>query len=158
MVAGVDEPRRAFSVAEVDPSRNHIMVGLLVVRLAERLASIAGETARDEIFEGIEAPPLGSPPEKFPEVTSLLVERLQRLGAEACHRVLAGNHHRIPVESFNKHKQWLRDAEDIDAFLKKVHDEAVGELEIKDVAGAIKLDIEKIYRSAEDIVIEAKVG
>ena len=36
--------------------------------------------------------------------------------------------------------------------------EAVGELEIKDVAGALKLTFEKVYRSAEDVVIEARVG
>jgi diaminohydroxyphosphoribosylaminopyrimidine deaminase/5-amino-6-(5-phosphoribosylamino)uracil reductase len=36
--------------------------------------------------------------------------------------------------------------------------EAVGELEIKDVAGALKLTFEKVYWSAEDIVIEARVG
>ena len=36
--------------------------------------------------------------------------------------------------------------------------EAVGELEIKDVAGALKLTFEKVYCSAEDVVIEARVG
>jgi diaminohydroxyphosphoribosylaminopyrimidine deaminase/5-amino-6-(5-phosphoribosylamino)uracil reductase len=36
--------------------------------------------------------------------------------------------------------------------------EAVGDLEIKEVAGALKLTFEKVYRSAEDIVIEARVG
>ena len=36
--------------------------------------------------------------------------------------------------------------------------EAVGELEIKDVAGALKLTFERVYRSAEDVVIEARVG
>ncbi len=36
--------------------------------------------------------------------------------------------------------------------------EAVGELDIKDVAGALKLTFEKVYRSAEDVVIEARVG
>lgn len=36
--------------------------------------------------------------------------------------------------------------------------EAVGELEIKEVTGALKLTFEKVYRSAEDVVIEARVG
>jgi len=35
--------------------------------------------------------------------------------------------------------------------------DSVGELEIKDVTGALKLHIEKVYRSAEDVVIEARV-
>jgi len=36
--------------------------------------------------------------------------------------------------------------------------EAVGELDIKDVAGTLKLTFEKVYRSGEDVVIEARVG
>ncbi|MFC1800323.1 DUF6144 family protein, partial [Candidatus Eisenbacteria bacterium] len=43
--------------------------------------------------------------------------------------VLAGNHHRIPVEGFTKHKAWLAEAGGLDAFLKRVHDEAVADLE-----------------------------
>jgi hypothetical protein len=97
--------------------------------IAERLALIAGEQARDEVFRDIEAPPLGSPPEKFPPVTSLLVNRLLRLGPETCHAVLAHNHHRIPVEHFDEHREWFRAAGDLDSFLKKVHKEAVAELE-----------------------------
>jgi hypothetical protein len=97
--------------------------------ISERLASVAGEAARDKVFEGIEAPPLGSPPDEFPGVTHRLVNRLRELDPETCHNVLAGNHHGVPVESFNKHKEWLREAQGIDAFLKRVHTEAVSELE-----------------------------
>jgi hypothetical protein len=97
--------------------------------ISERLASIAGDKARDKVFEGIEPPPLGSPPEEFPPVTSLLVTRLKGLGTETCHNVLAANHHGVPVENFNKHKEWLREAESLEAFLKQVHQEALAELE-----------------------------
>lgn len=97
--------------------------------ISERLASVAGEKVRDEVFDGIEYPPLGSPPESFPQVTRLLVSRLLALGPEVCHNVLAGNHHGIPVESFSKHKEWLREAQGLDNFLIRVHQEAVQELE-----------------------------
>jgi hypothetical protein len=97
--------------------------------ISRRLAEIAGEEARDRVFENLELPPLGSPPGTVPPVTSLLLERLMELGPETCHKVLAGNHHNIPVESFNKHKKWFEEAEDLDAFLKKMHDEAVAELD-----------------------------
>lgn len=36
--------------------------------------------------------------------------------------------------------------------------EAVGELDIKDVDSALKLTFKKVYRSGEDVVIEARVG
>jgi hypothetical protein len=97
--------------------------------ISGRLASIAGEATRDEIFRDIELPPLGSPPETYPAVTRQLVGNLMKLGTETCHNVLAGNHHEIPLESFDKHKQWLREAGSIEGFLSRVHDEAVSELE-----------------------------
>lgn len=97
--------------------------------IEKRLAEIAGEEARAKVFEGLELPPLGSPPTATPTVTVLLVERLMELGPEVAHKVLAGNHHGIPVESFNKHKKWFEEAENLDAFLKKMHDEAVAELD-----------------------------
>ncbi len=97
--------------------------------IAKRLAEIAGEDVRDKVFEGLELPPLGSPPKATPAVTALLVERLMALGPGVAHKVLAGNHHGIPVESFNKHKKWFEEADDLDAFLKRMHDEAVAELD-----------------------------
>ncbi len=97
--------------------------------ISERLASVAGKEARDSVFDGVKTPPLGSPPEAYPPVTGKLVGSLQQLGPGICHEVLAGNHHRIPVESFTRHKGWLKEAGSVDAFLKRVHDEAVAELE-----------------------------
>jgi hypothetical protein len=97
--------------------------------IAERLAVLADEKTRDEVFRGIEAPPLGSPPEAFPPVTDRLLRRLLGLGAETCHDVLAYNHHGVPPEHFDKHKAWLREAGDLDSFLERVHREAVAEIE-----------------------------
>jgi len=98
--------------------------------ISERLAEIAGEEKRDAVFHGVEAPPLGAPPEEFPWVTGLLMERLiSELDRGTYRRVLAGNHHRIPLESFAKHREWYREAGSLDDYLKKVHDGAVAELQ-----------------------------
>jgi hypothetical protein len=97
--------------------------------IAERVAALAGEKVRDGIFKDIEAPPLGSPPEEFPPVTSRLIGRLLELGPETCQTALAYNHHGVPVEHFDKHREWLEEAGDLDSFLKKVHQEAIAELE-----------------------------
>jgi hypothetical protein len=109
----------------------------VIPSISERLASMAGEKARARVFDGLELPPLGSPPERAPAVTSILVKRLQELGPGLCHDVLAANHHGVPVESFNKHKEWLREAGTIDGFLKRVHEEAVAELERHMEAGKV---------------------
>lgn len=98
--------------------------------IAERLEAVAGKTVRVEVFQGIAMPPLGSPPEAYPPITRLLMERLGRhLSPAQVRTVLAGNHHGIPVEGFEKHKAWFKELESIDGFLEKVHQEAVAELE-----------------------------
>lgn len=101
----------------------------VIPSISRRLGEIAGEETRERLLKGVELPPLGSPPEAVPPVTALLMQRLMELGPETCHRVLAYNHHGIPLESFNKHKKWYGEAADLDAFLKKLHDEAVAELD-----------------------------
>jgi hypothetical protein len=97
--------------------------------IAERVASLAGREVRDRVFEDIEAPPLGSPPEEFPPVTVRLVERLLELGPETCRAALAYNHHGVPPSHFDKHREWFKEAGDLGSFLKRVHREAVAELE-----------------------------
>jgi hypothetical protein len=101
----------------------------VVASISDKLAAVAGEDTRNSVFEDILLPPLGSVPEEYPAVTARLVDRLQELGTAACREVLTDNHHGIPVQAFDRHKEWLREAGSIDAFLKKVHDEAVAELE-----------------------------
>ncbi|MDH5200981.1 MAG: DUF6144 family protein [Candidatus Bathyarchaeota archaeon] len=98
--------------------------------ISERLAAIAGEEARGRVFEGVEPPPLGSPPEDYPPVTRRLIERLEaELGLETCRMVLAGNHHRVPVEGFEGRKRLFEESETVDEFLVKDHERAVAELE-----------------------------
>ena len=98
--------------------------------ISERLTRYAGKEASGSVFENLDYPPLGSGQDAYPPVTKLLMERLEsELSSEMCRKVLAGNNHRVPVEAFMKHKEWLREAGSIDGFLVKVHEEAVAELE-----------------------------
>jgi hypothetical protein len=98
--------------------------------ISERLAAIAGEEARGRVFDGVEPPPLGSPPEDYPPVTRRLMERLEaELSPETCRMVLAGNHHRVPVEGFEGRKRLFEESETVDDFLVKDHERAVAELE-----------------------------
>jgi len=98
--------------------------------ISERLAAIAGEEARSRVFDGVEPPPLGSPPEDYPPVTQRLMEGLEaQLSPETCRMVLAGNHHRVPVEGFEGRKRLFEESETVDEFLVKEHERAVAELE-----------------------------
>ena len=99
--------------------------------IRDRLSKIAGSDVCDIIFSQVDVPPLGSDPDKYPKATLQLMKQLNKeLPPEVYRRVLAGNHHRIPVEAFFKQKEWLHKLDgDIDAWLKKIHDASVAELE-----------------------------
>jgi hypothetical protein len=99
--------------------------------IRERLEDVAGKGICDSVFDKVDVPPLGSDPEEYPKATRQLMDQLAgELPPELYRKVLAGNHHKIPSEWFLKHKKWLEDLDgDIDAWLKKMHDSAVAELE-----------------------------
>ncbi len=98
--------------------------------ISERLAQITGEEKRDIVFDSVETPPLGTPPEEFPAVTERLMDGLEsELDKETWRKVLAGNHHRIPLESFEKHRRWYEEAGNLDEYLVRVHEGAIAELE-----------------------------
>ena len=98
--------------------------------ISERLASLVDDETSRRVFDGIETPPLGTPPEEIPLVTKRLMDRLKvELPPEVYRRVLAGNHHRIPLEAFDGLKKLFEEARSIDEFLEKKHERAVAELE-----------------------------
>lgn len=102
----------------------------VIASISDRLEALAGEDIKNLVFEGVESLPLGSTSEVQSPVVQVLVSRLESaLAPELCRNVLAGNHHRIPVESFNEYRDWFNCSESIDAFLVKVHEEAVKDLE-----------------------------
>jgi hypothetical protein len=98
--------------------------------LSDRVAAMVGEEARRRVFDGVEQPPLGSPPEEYPAVTKRIVERLEsELSPEMCRKVLAGNMHKVPRESFKEDRERFLKAESIDMFLKDLHRRVVANLE-----------------------------
>ena len=98
--------------------------------MSERLESLVDEETMKRVFDGVEMPPLGSPLEDIPPVTRRLMERLQaELPPEVYRRVLAGNHHRIPLEAFDGLKKLYEESGSIDEFLKRKHERAVADLE-----------------------------
>ena len=94
-----------------------------------RLTMIAGEEASDAVFSKVQVPPLGSPPSAYLDATSSLMKRIMKLSPDKYRRALAGNHHKVPEASFEKHRGWLREEGSIDAWLKRMHKEAVADLE-----------------------------
>lgn len=98
--------------------------------IAERLEKIVGKDVKEKVFNEVKTPPLGSTPAAYCGATKSLMDALEKeLSPEVYLRVLAGNHHKVNPENFAKHKRWLEELGSVDAWLKKMHDEAVAELE-----------------------------
>jgi len=96
--------------------------------IEERLEELTDKETAEKIFSKIDVPKLGEGPGKYPNATKQLMEQLEKeLPPEVYKRVLAGNHHRMPLEMFAKHKKWLEEAGSIEDWLKQMHDAAVVE-------------------------------
>ncbi|MFX0210998.1 MAG: hypothetical protein ACFFDT_33780 [Candidatus Hodarchaeota archaeon] len=96
--------------------------------LYDRLAEWHGEAIRDEIFKGIEIPPLGAHPEKKPQVTKLVLKRLEeKLGKEKTIELLRPCLHGGPPAGTDKEK--LNELKDLDKFLIIKHQKFLDEVE-----------------------------
>ncbi|UCB61194.1 MAG: hypothetical protein JSW72_03865 [Candidatus Bathyarchaeota archaeon] len=98
--------------------------------MGNRLAAIAGEEIRSQVFQGFKLPPLGSPQEVYPRITKKILERMEaHLSTDMCKEVLTWNYHKVPAEAFKEKKERFANAVSIDAYLKAEHERFIGELE-----------------------------
>ena len=98
--------------------------------IEERLEKLTDKETAERIFSNIDVPRLGEGPRLYPTATKQLMDQLQKeLPDHIWKRVLAGNHHRMPLEMFAKYKKWLEEAGSIDTWLMQMHDKAVEELD-----------------------------
>jgi hypothetical protein len=97
--------------------------------IRDRLADVAGEETRRRVFDGFVLPPLGAPPDDYPKLTKLVVDRMKaELPASTCRKVLTGNYHQISAEAFREKKERFDKAASIDKYLKGEHERLVKEL------------------------------
>ena len=98
--------------------------------IRSRIAEFAGKEVSDEIFEDIEHPVLGAPPEEMTAMTACFMEKLKsRIGPERYKKMLAGNNHGIPEKSLAEEKKLYKEADSLDRYLKEKHKRSVDELQ-----------------------------
>jgi len=98
--------------------------------IGERLATIAGKTIHRRVFHDLEMPPLGSPQDSYPELTKMILDRMEaELPAQTCRDILTWNYHNIPIEAFKESKERFEKAVSIDEYLKGEHERLIEELE-----------------------------
>ena len=90
--------------------------------LSSRLAEIAGEGIRDEVFAGLEVPPVWATPADKNAFMRELVARLSgRIDEDTLETVLNGNLHFIPGGSFTEERERFVAASDLDWFIADEH-------------------------------------
>lgn len=98
--------------------------------LSATLRRTVGETMHDEIFEGIDLPPLGTSSKDKPRITKKFMERLEtKLGEDKCKGILLSGPHAGPKEHYLPERKKFLESKGLDDFLAKRHKEYVGELE-----------------------------
>jgi hypothetical protein len=96
--------------------------------LCSRVGEWHGEAVQAEIFQDIEIPPLGAHPEKKPQVTKLVMKRLEeKLGKEKTIALLRPCLHGGPPVGTDKEK--LQELKDLDQFLKMKNQKFLDEVE-----------------------------
>ncbi|MDH5684391.1 MAG: phage integrase N-terminal SAM-like domain-containing protein [candidate division WOR-3 bacterium] len=143
----------------------------VIENLSRRLVEEFGEDFRNEIFAGIEMPPLGIHPKEKPKYTKQLITRLeQKFDSERCIKFLGqGLRDRYEASRKPDREKFLK-SKNIDEFLANKHREFVAELEkhyteqrpfftqeiTKEVIELIKNDpyIESGVRAGDKIIVK----
>ena len=97
--------------------------------LYEKLGQAVGEEKRDEVFAGIELPPLGTPSLEKPRITQAVMERLEQLvDPETCRQVLSGSLRDLRDEWYLDERTKYAEAGGVDAYLARKGDDLIAEL------------------------------
>lgn len=98
--------------------------------IKKRLEWYTDKEVLKKIFNGLDEPVLGSPPEVFPSFTATFMKQLKKyVSPEMYRQVLAGNNHGIPEEAMQAEKKLYEEAASLDEYLKGRHDRNVAEIQ-----------------------------
>ena len=105
--------------------------------LYEKLGQAVGEQKRDEVFAGIELPPLGTPSSEKPRITQAVMERLERLvDPETCQQLLSGSLRHLEDAWYAEEREKYAESGSIDAYLERKGQDLITQLEkLRDEGG-----------------------
>jgi hypothetical protein len=85
--------------------------------LHRKTGELLGQARRDELFAGLEAPPLGMPNAEKPAAILPMLQRLEQAEPDACREILAGGLRDLPDEYFAQEKASFEQCADVDEYL-----------------------------------------
>lgn len=88
--------------------------------LYHKAAKVLGEQKRDDIFAGVELPPLGLPNAEKVKVAQVVMERLESVAdPQECQDILSDSLRHLEDEWFQEEKQLYLDCQNLDEFLDR---------------------------------------
>ncbi|MFW9943698.1 MAG: hypothetical protein ACFFB7_01755 [Candidatus Sifarchaeia archaeon] len=104
--------------------------GNVIDVLHEKLGESVGGKQRDEVFRGIDMPPLGMPSSQKPMVTREVMNQMEaQVDPETCRKVLSDVAHGIPKEYYKEERERFLKAKNIDEYLEDKRRKAIAQLE-----------------------------
>jgi len=104
--------------------------GNVIDVLHEKLGESVGEEKRDEVFTGIDMPPLGMPSSQKPRVTRAVMDQMEaKVDPETCKKVLSDVTHGIPKEHYEEERERFLKTKTIDEYLEDKRSRAIAQLE-----------------------------
>ena len=105
--------------------------------LYKKVSAEVSSDKRDEIFQGIEIPIIGTPNEKKTAAMHKALQNLEAaIGREPCEKILATGLHDLPDEGYLDGKDKYLECGNIDEYLKRKGDDFIAELkQIKETHG-----------------------
>jgi len=105
--------------------------------LYEKLGQAVGEELRDQVFSGIELPPLGTPSTEKPVITQAIMTRLEQLvDPETCRQVLSSGLRHLEDAWYAEERAKYAESGSVDAYLARKGDDLIAQLnKIKDEGG-----------------------
>jgi|LGOV01.1.fsa_nt_gb hypothetical protein len=98
--------------------------------ILDRITLYESKDKQEEIIKNMELPPFGLDSMLLPTYTKEFMDKLNKyLPRNSCNKILAGNNHRIPKESFSKEKEFYQKSESLEVYLKDRHTRKVAELQ-----------------------------
>lgn len=102
----------------------------IVGNLKSHMKSTIGVEKTEALFNGLDLPPAGAPPEDVIPYTQKLMSRLQsELSEEECRSALTANAHGIPPEAFRVEAEKLKEMGDLRSYLDDFHRRSVKTLQ-----------------------------
>lgn len=90
--------------------------------LSRKLGDLVGEKRRDDVFAGLEIPPIGTSSEQKTAFMRELVLRLyDQIDTDTARSILTSGLHYVPREAFAAERARYLEARDIDAFIEDEH-------------------------------------